>query len=69
MPGENNIRDPSLKNKYRSRRKKILHRYMSGKKISYFRGWEKILTQTDLPLRHKSQMVHHIGPRVGKKRI
>ena len=34
---------------------------MSGKKISNFRGWEKILTQTDLPLRLKSQMVNHIG--------
>ena len=30
-------------------------------KISNFRGWEKILTQTDLPLRLKSQMVNHIG--------
>ena len=34
---------------------------MSRKKISNFRGWEKIPTQTDLPLRHKSQMVNHIG--------
>ena len=36
---------------------------MSGKKISNFGGWEKILTQTNLPypLPHKSQMVDHIG--------
>ena len=34
---------------------------MSGKQISNFRGWEKSLTQTDLPLRLKSQMVNHIG--------